>query len=343
MKSVVYSPNRYDGVLDVGIFKFGRFLKELNFQVEYRTLEGLRYIFSNQFSWVFPRMALRDKKSIWHMTYLANRWKVFNNWDLLLCDSSHMLFFANRTKSRFRIYRMNDLLEGFGLPEFFYEEEKEFIDKSDIIIAAHSTLESKVKDKSKFFVLPNPIDLQLFPIRDVVEPEDIKDIPRPRIIYVGAIYGWFDWEGILFAAKNLKVCSFIIIGPYMKIPESIPENVYILGKRPHKQVHRYLHYSDVGMIPFKLSPLITHMDYPNKVLEYFAMGLPVVSVFWENFQKRFPEVLFYKDYENMIEKIRMAINMGKSLALREKVMDFSTEKVFMRFREILIRFGIIRA
>ncbi len=342
MKALVYSPNRYDGILDVGIFKFGRFIRLLGFDVSYKTMEGLHYIFTKDIAWIFPKRIFLNKWSCWNITYIINHWKLFHHWDLLLCDSSHMLFFANRTESRFKIYRMNDLLEGFGLPEFFQEEEREFIDKSDIILAAHTTLGSKVKDKSKFFVLPNPIDLKLFPVRNVIEPEDIRDIPRPRIVYVGAVYGWFDWEGIVFAAKNLKGCSFVIIGPYTNIPTNIPKNVYILGKRPHKHIHRYLYHSDVGIIPFKLSPLITNMDYPNKVLEYFAMGLPVVSVFWENFQKRFPEVLFYKGYDDMIEKIRVAIKMGKSWDLREKIKDFSTEKVFMRFRELLIRFQIIQ-
>ncbi len=341
MKALVLAPNRWDGILEVGIFKFAKFLKTMGFEVSFSNLEGLRYIFSRNFAWFLPKSFGWTRKVSWEIVHLINSPKFRGDWDVIMVDASHMLFFANRLRAKFKIYRLNDLLEGFNLPEFFIEEERRFIESSDVIISAHSTLSNKVIDKSKLFILPNPIDLSMFPTENVDEPEDLKRISRPRVIYVGAMFEWFDWETLIFAAKNLKGISFVLIGPYKTLPSNLPPNVYILGKRSHKEIHKYLYHSDVGLIPFKLSPLITHMDHPNKVFEYFAMGLPVVSVYWDAFYKNFPEVLFYRG-EDILQKIDIAIGMGKDWNLRERVKEYDEVRIFERFKVILFEVGIFR-
>ncbi|MEO0138658.1 MAG: glycosyltransferase [candidate division WOR-3 bacterium] len=335
-KALILAPNRWDGTLEVGIFKFAKFLKNLGFEIRSINLEGFRYLPSKTFGWIFPKNLGKQYKIFWNLTHYLNSFKVWENWDILMCDASHMLFFANRIKARTKIYRLNDYLEGFGLPSFFVDEEKRFIELSHAVISAHSTLSYKVPDKEKFFLLPNPIDLELFPLEGVEEPPDLKNIPKPRIIYVGAVYQWFDWEAVIYCAKELKNLSFVIIGPYTNIPKDIPKNVFILGKRPHTRIYEYLYHCDIGFIPFKLSPLITHMDYPNKVLEYFAMGLPVVSIHWESFSKNFPEVMFYKEYKEIPQLLKEALKRGKDYALREKVLEFSSDKIFSKFKEIIL-------
>ncbi len=342
-RALVLSPNRWDGILEVGIFKFAKFLKGLGFHVQHKNLDRITCMFGSNFAWILPKRSMGISiRQLWEITYLTQLWKAKGRWDLLMCDSSHMLFFANRIPSEFKIYRMNDLLEGFNLPEFFMDEEKRFIEESDLIISAHSSLINKVNDKSKFFVLPNPIDLELFSTDpEPPEPEDIKHIPRPRVIYVGALFHWFDWEALELSSKILKDVSFVIVGPYKNIPINLPENLYLLGGRRHGEVSGYIYHCDVGIIPFKVSPLISTMDYPNKVLEYFAMGLPVVGVYWENFQKNFPEVLFYRRVEEMPEKIKQAMAIGRRASLRKKVEKYSYKNIFNMFRDILLKYGLI--
>jgi hypothetical protein len=342
MRALVLAPNRWDGVLEVGIFKFARFLKELGFDIRFSNLEGFRYIFSKNFAWFLPKNLGWRNKLFWEITHKLNSLKFVEDWDLIMTDASHMLFFANRLRSRFKIYRLNDLLEGFNLPEFFVKEERKFIENADLIFSAHSTLSYKVNDKNKFFLLPNPINLKLFPTENVDEPEDLREIPKPRVIYVGAIFDWFDWDAVIFAAENMRRFSFVLIGPYKNYPQNLPPNVYLLGKRHHKEIQKYLYHCDVGIIPFKLSPLITHMDHPNKVLEYYAMGLPVVSVYWDAFYKNFPEVFFYTRFEEIPYKIELAIRKGRNWDLRERVKEYDEERVFQRFRDILSKAGIFQ-
>jgi len=173
--------------------------------------------------------------------------------------------------------------------------------------------------------------------RSFPEPEDLKGIPRPRVIYVGVIAGWFDWETLRYAAEKRPGISFVVVGPIRKQPPSLPGNVFLLGGKPHRDVHLYLRHSDAAFIPFRLSPLIEAMDFPNKVLEYFALGLPTVSVKWESFARNFPQVLFYEDGKEAIARIDEAVNRGRDMSLRKLVEPYSTEKTFAKFKEVVER------
>ncbi len=340
-EALVLSPNRWDGILDVGIFKFARFLQKMGYRVEHANLEN-------------PITYLKGKGGITHrmLRPLPNRWMRWRwlwsltfhlqpygglrrEWDLLMTDASPLLYFANRVRAKVRIYRMNDHLAGFGVPDVIVEEERRFIERSDVILVAHRRLLKDVP-KEKAVYLPNPVDLSLFPVEgDFPEPEDLKPVPRPRVIYVGAIAEWFDWETLTYIARNVPEVSFVVVGPLRASPPPLPSNVFLLGPKPHVKVHLYLRHSDAALIPFRLSPLIEAMDFPNKVLEYFALGLPTVSVRWESFANNFPDVLFYTSPEEATERVREALKRGKDPTLRRLVLPYSTERSFEVFKGIV--------
>ncbi len=341
-EALVLSPNRWDGILDVGIFKFARFLQRMGYRVEHANLEN-------------PITYLRGDGGITHrmLRPLPNRWMRWRwlwfltfhlqpygglrrNWDLLLTDASPLLYFANRVRARVKIYRMNDHLAGFGVPGVILEEERRFIEESDVILVAHRSLLNTVPE-GKAVYLPNPIDLSLFPVDgDYGEPEDLKPIPRPKVIYVGAVAEWFDWDTLRHVARRMPEVSFVVVGPLRSPPPPLPSNVFLLGARPHSRVHLYLRHCDAAIVPFRLSPLIEAMDFPNKVLEYFALGLPTVSVRWESFAKSFPDVLFYTSPDEAVRSVKEALRRGKDLSLRERVLPYSSDAVFGRFREIVL-------
>jgi len=55
MRALVLAPNRWDGILEVGIFKFAKFLKLMGFDVRFSNLEGFRYIFFRKICLVFAK------------------------------------------------------------------------------------------------------------------------------------------------------------------------------------------------------------------------------------------------------------------------------------------------
>src|SRR6185436_6649612 len=55
------------------------------------------------------------------------------------------------------------------------------------------------------------------------------------------------------------------------------EGVHLLGPRPYEDVPAYLQALDVGVIPFQAeSPHVQGIN-PNKVYQYLAAGVPVVT------------------------------------------------------------------
>jgi len=109
-------------------------------------------------------------------------------------------------------------------------------------------------------------------------PEDLKDIPRPRIGYIGGLHRWLDQELVSRLSRLLPEVNFVFVGPEQEqthLLQSLP-NVHLLGGKPHDLLPCYLRYFDLGLIPY-LKTDYTDNVYPTKLNEYLAMGLPVVS------------------------------------------------------------------
>jgi len=328
-------------VLDVGIFKFARFLMDMGYRVEHANLENpLTYLrgapgITHRMIRPLPNRWMRWRW-LWDMTYRLQPYGgLRREWDVLMTDASPLLYFANRVKAKVKIYRLNDLLSGFGVPKVILEEERRFVERSDVILVAHRSLLEGLPHRKAVY-LPNPIDLELFPADgNFPEPEELRGIPHPRVIYVGAISEWFDWDTLIYAARRLNGVSFVVVGPPRSVPASLPENIFLLGGKPHSRVHLYMRHSDAAIIPFKLSPLIEAMDFPNKVLEYFAVGLPVVSIRWRSFERSFPQVLFYDDPNGAVRRISEALDAGKDPSLRRLVVPYGRDAIYAKFRRIL--------
>jgi glycosyltransferase involved in cell wall biosynthesis len=136
--------------------------------------------------------------------------------------------------------------------------------------------------------LPNGVDVRHFAERRLT-PADYASIPAPRVVYVGAMAEWFDFELLAYAARQRPGLSFVMIGPPELARRRLPElpNLHVIGARPWEQLPAYLQHAAVGLIPFDIR---NHRDLvrgvnPLKLYEYAAAGLPVVSVAWPELQR----------------------------------------------------------
>jgi glycosyltransferase involved in cell wall biosynthesis len=80
---------------------------------------------------------------------------------------------------------------------------------------------------------------------------------------------------------------------------SLP-NVYILGKRDRDVLPQYLKNADVGVIPWKRGQF-TDYAHPNKLYEYMACGLPVVSTRWEELEYIKSPAYLASNHEEFVE------------------------------------------
>lgn len=112
-------------------------------------------------------------------------------------------------------------------------------------------------------------------------PEELKNIKRPIIGYVGAVdSARLDPKILETIAKTNEGWSLVIVGPEDPAFESsdlhqLP-NIHWLGRRPLQALPDYVAGFDVCINP-QLINIITKGNYPLKIDEYLAMGKPVVA------------------------------------------------------------------
>jgi O-antigen biosynthesis protein len=98
--------------------------------------------------------------------------------------------------------------------------------------------------------------------------------------YFGAIAEWFDAKLLRQVAESLPNIKFELIGNVTSeeatsLLSDLP-NISFLGEVPYDSLRNYIGKWSVGIIPFKLDPLILATN-PVKLYEYSAAGLPTVA------------------------------------------------------------------
>lgn len=216
----------------------------------------------------------------------------FEDIDILWFDSPMFGFLLDNIKYKKSILRIADYSKGFSaVSQNQFDQEIEIANRVDKVIYSAKNLKDKyveINDKSKMQYVPNGIDLEFFEKADKSFPDEFKNIPEPRVIYIGAIHEWFDVELVYYCAKSLPTHSFIIIGPEQKDLSKLRtlNNIYILGAKSYNRVPQFLSNSQVGIIPFDVKnyPELINSVNPLKMYEYLACSLRVVSTKWEQIE-----------------------------------------------------------
>lgn len=162
--------------------------------------------------------------------------------------------------------------------------EQDLMDSADAITTTATALylqRSAIEGRNNVFLSRNAVNEFDFLEPSLGEiPNDLIDIPEPRVVYAGAIYEWFDFDLFNKVVESNPDKSFVIIGfgKTELITKRYP-NLYFLGERKHSELKRYLKHMQVGIIPFKdKTNIIINCD-PIKLYEYLASLLPVVTTY----------------------------------------------------------------
>jgi glycosyltransferase involved in cell wall biosynthesis len=131
--------------------------------------------------------------------------------------------------------------------------------------------------------VPNGVDYELY-ARPAPEPGDLRNIPHPRIGYIGTIKRMVDWELLLELSAARPQWSFVFMGPKAPHPKidgllrKMAErlNVHFLDAKPTESLGGYPQHFDVCTMPYRVDDYTKYI-YPLKMHEYLASGQPVVS------------------------------------------------------------------
>jgi glycosyltransferase involved in cell wall biosynthesis len=183
------------------------------------------------------------------------------------------------------VYDCNDAHADFpGFPGWSKSHQEKTLRCADRVIVSGERLRDDAvrvrKSERDVYMVGNGVDYPLF--SRAVEMRREGAGSRPRMGYLGAIAPWFDFDLVIAAASARPQWDFVLVGPVL--PGAGPalarlsalSNVKVAPAVLHDDVPRVLAGFDVGLIPFRLTTLTAGVN-PNKLYEYLAAGLPVVS------------------------------------------------------------------
>jgi len=215
--------------------------------------------------------------------------------------------------------------------------EPELMKKADAVVCNSNDFTKRARQYNRnSFYIGNGFNVEQY---DTTEsrpiPADMQDIPKPRIGYVGALITLrLDIEAMVAMAKARPSWSFVLIGPededFQNSELHQLQNVYFLGKKHTSDVPAYIEHFDVCINPQLLNE-ITIGNFPLKVVEYLAMGRPVVATETNTMKEVFQDYTYLADStDSFIQQIQKALlqDAAQAQQARKKfVRNFSWQKV----------------
>jgi glycosyltransferase involved in cell wall biosynthesis len=204
--------------------------------------------------------------------------------------------------------------------------------QADAVVVASESQRNDF-EREDVHILPNGISPRFLNEGECEIPEDLAELPPPRIVYAGILQSRFDTVLFQRVAQSLPDYSFALIGPLME-PQVFEElqkvaNVYFLGKKDYSNLPLYLRHADCGVIPHKINEFTNSMS-PLKLIEYLSSGIQVVSTPVNGTETFSPYISLATEAGDFAEKIREAVKdkeTGKDQNTRRSLVEnFTWEK-----------------
>lgn len=132
-------------------------------------------------------------------------------------------------------------------------------------------------------LLPNGADVPHFSPENLRRSDPhpaVRDIPRPRLGFVGQIDERLDQSLLLSIVRNRPSWHVVLVGRVKRTVDvsrlEASPNIHLLGYQPYERLPGVLREIDVCIAPYRLTEL-TQSCSPLKVYEYLATRRPVVA------------------------------------------------------------------
>lgn len=199
-------------------------------------------------------------------------------------------------------------------------------------------LDTRIPASNRIFYLPQGVNCDHFKF---VKKKNDKVV----IGFFGLISKeWIDLELIKQSAINYPNYEFVLIG---RTTFNLSEfagftNLKYLGEVSYNDLPKVAENFSVGLIPFNISGLTISCN-PLKLLEYFALGIPVVSTDLpavHNFEQNMFIAKNSTEFVQLIEKAVADNNVEKNLKRRKVAELYSWKEIAENISKEIINFEI---
>ena len=236
--------------------------------------------------------------------------------DTFLTNSPFYNFMAQDFAWNFQVY---DVIDDFILanwaPPNSDREEQWLIQNSGLMFTGTWKLyETKGKLHDNIHFIPPGVDFDLFQFENTPPlPEKLKNIPVPRMGYIGTLSERIDSEMLALLSEKIPQASLVLIGPLRGTFSPKPEapNIFYLGPCDHSEAPAYLAHFDLALIPFRVNDM-TRSLYPIKTLEYLSAGRVVLSTALPDVERFYSEVVeIAQSPEEFVDKAEAILNSDR--------------------------------
>ena len=189
--------------------------------------------------------------------------------------------------------------------------DRELSRDADLILSASFALHERHDGSGRSRYFPHGVDHAHFASAQAVQsiPDDLVNLPAPRIGFFGLIYEKLDFELIAALAAAFPRASIVMIGSVANCPDWFGRlsNVHMIGPRTYDELPRYISGLDVLLLPYLADDPMIRLSGPLKLRECLASGKPTVSVDVPEVRGLQPHVRVASSRESFLDHVREAL------------------------------------
>lgn len=255
----------------------------------------------------------------------------------------HVSYFAHYLPKKFTLYYSTDNVSlAPGVDKEAVEcLEDDLLRKADAVFGTSEYLCDRLRRKNinpNVFYSPQAVNVaHFFKVQEDNTPlaEEIKNLKKPVIGYIGLIEEWIDLDLIGYVAQSRPEWSIILIGRVAVSVENLKRfsNIKFLGIKKYEDLPSYLKGFDVCISPFKINEFTKGVN-PIKVKEYLASGKPVVSTHLPEMEKFRRLIEIADTYQDFIQKIEYSYKNATPGKVKERIESIRIDNWYNRVGKV---------
>ncbi|OXL82134.1 hypothetical protein BCV73_02850 [Paenibacillus sp. SSG-1] len=266
--------------------------------------------------------------------------------DILFIDQPTFLGIESFISPKVTVYRATDLYKEMTGDPMISKVEEEVIKGADGIVGTSEPVVEYLKTINRTLpnlLIENGVDFEHFATSGS-EPEEYKNIPFPRAVYVGALDDRFDFAALESLAKHITNLQVVVIGPGDGRCERLSQqftNIHFLGPKPYSDLPSYLNHCQIALLPLS-DHEANRGRSPMKLYEYAASGLPVIVKETPELQRRKEKFTYmYKDPESLISVMNRLLNeVNQNKVNREEIQQSARSQSWKSKASQLLEFSL---